>query len=169
MIPFKDENPTTVFPFVAIGLNVLLYLGELFSSHGEGRIAHFYGVIPYDLITHGTNQPIPPRATVFSSMFLYGILLYLGGNMLYFWIFGNNIEDGKGHFRLLDFCPIEGHRCPYACLPLLIGLFFRARVRTVLFFSSFSRGEHTLAVASLIVIGFSAIIQCINTIVTKGC
>ena len=77
MIPFKDENPTTVFPFVAIGVNVLLYFWELFSPLGEQRIALSYGVIPYDHITHETNQPIPPLETLFASMFLYGILLHL--------------------------------------------------------------------------------------------
>ena len=102
MIPYKDDNPTTVFPFVTVGLialNIATYLWELISPLEEQQIALAYGAVPHNLLTLEGNQPIHLLLTIFSSMFLHGGFFHLGGNMLYLWIFGNNIEDRLGHVR----------------------------------------------------------------------
>jgi len=189
LIPFKDENPTTLFPFVTVGLiacNVLIYLWEVLSPLGEQRIAFSYGAIPHNLVTHLTDQPISPIATVFSSMFLHGGLLHIGGNMLYFWIFGNNVEDRIGHFKFLVFYLLAGVTAAYSYaftapdsrIPMIgasgaiagvlgayLVLFPRARVHTVLFFGLFWQ---IVQVPALIVIGFWAIIQVVNGFITQG-
>jgi len=189
LIPFKDENPTTVVPFVTIGLialNIFLYLWEIFSPLGEQQFALSYGAIPYNLMTHETDQPISPFATVFSSMFLHGGILHLGGNMLYFWIFGNNIKDSIGHFKFILFYLLAGAVAAYShaltdpashvpmigasgaisgVLGAYLILFPRARVHTVLFFGFFWQ---IVKVPALIVIVFWAIIQLVNGVITQG-
>ncbi len=115
MIPLKDDNPTEIFPYVTIGLiviNVLIFLlqvaqGTEFQQHLILRL----GVIPYE-ITHFTDihpaAAIPVPLTLLSSMFMHAGFLHLGGNMLYLWIFGNNIEDSMGHIKFIFFYLICG-------------------------------------------------------------
>ncbi len=189
MIPFKDDNPTSIVPFITVGiivLNIAVYLWELLSGAGEQQIAFSYGAVPHNLLTLAGNQPLHPIMTVFSSMFLHGGLFHLGGNMLYLWIFGNNIEDRLGHIRFLIFYLLAGTVAAYAhalvdadSLVPMIGasgaisgvlgayllLFPQARVHTVLFFGFFWQ---VVRVPALIVIGFWAIIQLANGVVTKG-
>jgi len=189
LIPYKDDNPTAVFPFITIGiiaLNVLVYLWEISSPSGQQQTAFSYGAIPHNLLTFERNQPIHPVATVFSSMFLHGGLFHLGGNMLYLWIFGNNIEDRLGHIRFLIFYLLSGVVAAYAHtitepnsrIPMIgasgavsgvlgayLLLFPHARVHTVIFFGFFWQ---IVRVPALVVIGFWAIIQLINGIITKG-
>lgn len=189
MIPFKDDNPVRVFPFVTIGiiaLNVVVYILGLISPLGPERIVYSFGAIPHNLFTFEKSQPIGPVATIFSSMFLHGGLFHLAGNMLYLWIFGDNIEDSIGHLRFLVFYLLAGIIAAYAHAvtnPLsrvpMIGasgavsgvlgayllLFPRARVRTFLFFGFF---WEIVTIPALVVIGFWAIIQFVNGIITKG-
>ena len=189
MIPFKDDNPTSTFPFVTIGiisLNVAVFLWELLLPPGMQKIAYYYGAIPRSLMTLEAIQPVHPIASIFSSMFLHGGLFHLGGNMLYLWIFGNNIEDRLGHFRFLVFYLLAGVTAAYAhavtepnSLVPMIGasgavsgilgayllLFPRARVHTLIFLGFFI---DIVRVPALIVIGFWAIIQLINGVMTKG-
>ncbi|MFO7865717.1 MAG: rhomboid family intramembrane serine protease [Candidatus Aminicenantes bacterium] len=97
-IPLKDENPTYRFPYVTvllITLNCVLFLYQVFSPEGINGLVYRVGIIPSE-ITHFTSLSafrISPPLTLFASMFLHGSLLHLGGNMLYLWIFGNNVED----------------------------------------------------------------------------
>ena len=94
MIPFKDDNPTRNFPFVTIALiviNISVYILQITYPASPGRIAYAFGAIPHFLMTFQTVQPIHPVTTIFSSMFMHGSILHLGTNMLYLWIFGNNI------------------------------------------------------------------------------
>lgn len=189
MIPFKDDNPTSLFPVVTIGiivLNVMVYLWQVISPVGEQQIAFFYGAIPHNILTFESSQPIGPVATVFSSMFLHGGLFHLGGNMLYLWIFGNNIEDKLGHFRFLVFYLLAGVIAAYShaisepnsLIPMIgasgavsgilgayLLLFPHAHVHTLIFFGFFWQ---IIRVPALIVIGFWAIIQLVNGILTKG-
>ncbi len=111
MIPIHDDNPTTIRPIVTVGLigiNVLIFLWEL-TLPPAGLEATFYslGVIPAVLLGHAELPPalalIPAEATILTSMFLHGGWMHLIGNMLYLWIFGNNIEDACGHGRFLLF------------------------------------------------------------------
>ena len=112
MFPYKDDNPTQTFPFITIGIitiNILAYLWEILSPAGERYIIYNYGAIPSGLLSLEKTQALHPMATVFSSMFLHGGLLHIAGNMLYLWIFGNNIEDRMGHFRFLLFLSCKRH------------------------------------------------------------
>ncbi|MBI5286001.1 MAG: rhomboid family intramembrane serine protease [Deltaproteobacteria bacterium] len=114
MIPLKDDNPTYSFPFVTILLiatNTAVFFYQLSLGLGvEGFILRT-AAIPYE-ITHLVDlQPIaflPPPLTLLTAMFVHGGLLHLGGNMLYLWIFGDNIEDKLGHFRFIIFYLVTG-------------------------------------------------------------
>jgi membrane associated rhomboid family serine protease len=104
-IPLYDDNPVQRPPVVTwalIGLCVGAYLWQL--GQNENAVAYGYGLVPARLM--GAELPpwigaAPPWLTIFTSMFLHGGLLHLGGNMLFLWIFGNNIEDLLGPARYL--------------------------------------------------------------------
>jgi membrane associated rhomboid family serine protease len=118
LFPLKDDIPTRRTPIVTIALiaiNVIVYfvfergLWEL-GGVGNERVLE-YGAIPVE-ITEGEevgppNQP-PFVLTLLTSMFLHGSLLHLGGNMLFLWIFGNNIEDSMGRLTFLAFYLLGG-------------------------------------------------------------
>lgn len=115
LIPFKDDNPTERYPVVTVGLivlNVLVYLCQF--SLGKGGQQFFFGqmgAIPYKITHIGdlTSQSvIPVPLTIISAMFVHGGFLHLGGNMLYLWIFGDNVEDAMGRFRFLLFYLVCG-------------------------------------------------------------
>jgi membrane associated rhomboid family serine protease len=107
-LPLYDDNPiqrTPVVTYVLIGMCIGAFFWQL--GQNEETVAYGLGMIPavlfgYAELPRGV-QMIPPWATLFTSMFLHGGLLHLGGNMLFLWIFGNNIEDllGRGRFLLL--------------------------------------------------------------------
>ncbi|MBI4208751.1 MAG: rhomboid family intramembrane serine protease [Deltaproteobacteria bacterium] len=114
MIPYKDDNPTRTFPFVTLGLiaiNSLIFLYEVLLGPQTQAFIFELGMIPFE-VTHGVNLPVspslPPYLTLLTSMFLHGGWLHLIGNMLYLWIFGDNVEDALGHFRFLIFYIVCG-------------------------------------------------------------
>jgi len=106
VLPLKDNVPTRTFPYVTVGLiaaNVLVYLWEISSP---GLEAHVYAWGYYPCAMQGPCLgPAADHhglvATVFSSMFMHGGLVHIAGNMLFLWIFGNNVEDALGRFRFL--------------------------------------------------------------------
>ena len=116
MIPLKDDNPTTSKPIVTyfiIGLCILIFLIQFSSqSYKTGNIFYSYGLIPSVLMGH--NQlpidlyAIPAWLSVFTSMFMHGGFMHLAGNMLYMWIFADNIEDNLGTSRFLIFYFLSG-------------------------------------------------------------
>lgn len=115
MIPVRDENPTKRKPFVTIALivaNIAVYFYQLFLLGEEGTINIYlnYGAIPAVLVFDFFALPDLPVSwiTLVTSMFLHGGLLHLAGNMLYLWIFGNNIEDTLGHVRFILFYLLSG-------------------------------------------------------------
>lgn len=116
MVPIRDDNPTRTTAYVTYGLiiiNVLVFLYELSLAGGQAdspRLASFldtWAVIPKQLTA--SLQGVPGGSlhgealTLITSQFLHGGWLHLGGNMLYLWVFGNNVEDQMGHFRFLIF------------------------------------------------------------------
>jgi membrane associated rhomboid family serine protease len=119
IFPLKDLNPTRRTPFVTIALiaiNVVVFLYELMLGRDlPGFIASF-GAIPYEL-THSTDLvgrysgspivhtegPAFIQLTLLTSMFMHGGFMHLVGNMLYLWIFGNNVEDVLGPLKFLGF------------------------------------------------------------------
>jgi len=116
MIPLKDDNPTSGKPIVTyfvIASCILIFLIQLSSqSYKTGQLFYSYGLIPSVLMGH--NQlpmdlyVIPGWLTIFTSMFMHGGFLHLAGNMLYMWIFADNIEDNLGPSKFLLFYFIAG-------------------------------------------------------------
>ena len=116
MIPLKDDNPTSGKPIVTyflIILCVLIFLLQLGSqSYKTGQLFYSYGLIPSILMGH--NQlpmdlyEVPALATIFTSMFMHGGLMQLIGNMLYMWIFADNIEDNLGPVKFIIFYLLSG-------------------------------------------------------------
>lgn len=103
MIPLKDDNSTQIFPFVTIGIifaNLLVFLYEINPWFAFERKIFLFGAVPYN-ITHLDNFLAP--VTLFTSLFFHGDFMHLLGNMLYLWVFGDNIEDSLGHARFLLF------------------------------------------------------------------
>lgn len=110
MIPLKDHNPSTRIPYVnliliAVNLGVFVYQ-FFYMSKGPAHLINTLGVIPHELFNLGDigpPTPIPAPLTLFSAMFIHGGWLHLLGNMLYLWVFGDNVEDRLGHGRYLVF------------------------------------------------------------------
>jgi membrane associated rhomboid family serine protease len=104
MIPVKDEiatRETPVVNYVLIAINVIVYLFmALAGPETQSAIVAKYAMIPAHF-ADGVN--LAEVVTIFTSMFMHAGLAHLGGNMLYLWIFGDNVEDHIGHFRYLMF------------------------------------------------------------------
>ena len=110
MFPISDDNPvrrTPIVTYALIAACVLVFLWQVSLGPAGEQIIYALGVIPARLFGYGDLptelQLAPPWATVFTSMFLHGGWLHLGGNMLYLWIFGNNVEDSMTRPRYLLF------------------------------------------------------------------
>jgi len=116
MIPLRDDQPTFSTPFVnyfLIVLNVLVFLWELSVSHRAlGSFMAEFGVVPHHTLAVLTGQSYDGLATailpLFTSMFLHASFLHVAGNMLFLWIFGDNVEDHLGHFTYLVFYLVSG-------------------------------------------------------------
>jgi membrane associated rhomboid family serine protease len=96
MIPLRDIIPSRTTPYVTISLislNVLVFLYELSIGRAVDAFTLYFGLVPAAF----------SWVTVFTSMFLHGGILHVAGNMLYLWIFGDNVEDRMGHGRFLVF------------------------------------------------------------------
>ena len=116
MIPLKDDNPISGKPVVTyfiISLCVLVFLVQLGSqSYKTGQLFYSYGLIPSVLM--GNNQlpidlyAVPAFVTIFSSMFMHGGFMHIIGNMLYMWIFADNIEDDLGPSKFIIFYLLSG-------------------------------------------------------------
>ncbi|MBI4169332.1 MAG: rhomboid family intramembrane serine protease [Acidobacteria bacterium] len=187
MIPLKDDNPTRTFPFVTVLLiaaNLALFLWEVLLSAGaRDELILKLAVIPFE-ITHlepgEADLVLYNGMTLLTAMFVHGGVLHLAGNMIYLWIFGNNIEDSMGHARFLLFyilCGLAASFAQIAASPLsrvpMIGasgaisgvlggyliLFPAARVLTLVFVFFFVR---IVPIPAVIVLGFWFLIQLVN-------
>jgi membrane associated rhomboid family serine protease len=110
MIPISDDNPSRLTPVVTwaiIVLCVIAYLWERSLGHEMDRALMVLGFAPRSLFGHPNAVEgyvaVPAVTAIFVSMFLHGSILHIAGNMLYLWIFGNNVEDAMGHVRFLLF------------------------------------------------------------------
>jgi membrane associated rhomboid family serine protease len=135
VFPLKDNIPTERFPVVTVALIALNVLAYFFFQHGTISLGDptgadylqnlfDYAWIPVELIdgvqcvpdqafqavecTAGVADQPPVYVTVFTAMFMHGGLLHLGGNMLFLWIFGNNVEDSMGPLRFIVFYLLAG-------------------------------------------------------------
>jgi membrane associated rhomboid family serine protease len=108
-IPLRDENPTRVTPYVNYALvaaNSLVFLYELTLSHkAQAGLASMYGSVPSRLthVLSGHGNVETALLPLFTSMFLHNGPAHLLGNMLFLWIFGDNVEEFFGHFGYLAF------------------------------------------------------------------
>ena len=106
MLPLRDSNRTATIPIVTsliVGLNVVFFFFELSLGSRLGQFLHEFGVVPVDIVTDVANGRLEGLVPLVSSMFLHGGWLHLIGNMLFLWIFGDNVEDRFGHVRFLLF------------------------------------------------------------------
>lgn len=187
MIPLRDENPTRTTPYIVyvlIAVNVLVYLynGSL-GPHSHNPLAGFE-LVPARLAggRDYAASPVAPWLTIFTSMFMHANLLHVGGNMLYLWIFGNNIEDVLGHFKFLVFYLLAGVAAalaqvaasPMSHIPMVgasgaiagvLGAYFvlfpRARIISLVILQ-------VTALPAWIVLGFWIILQVINSALMAG-
>jgi membrane associated rhomboid family serine protease len=111
MIPLKDDTPSALPPYVTVSLMIVcvaVFLWQRTLDIDAGRRAvDALGAIPAVLLTDARLpaelQWVPRYASLFTYMFLHGGWLHLLGNMLYLWIYGDNVEDAMGHARYLAF------------------------------------------------------------------
>ena len=192
MFPIKDNIPTERFAVVTvtlIALNVIVYffiqqggltLGDPSSQHYVCNL-YDYAAIPHELTQPGQQvglqgcgapADVSPYLTVFTAMFMHGGLLHLGGNMLFLWIFGNNVEDSMGPLKFVLFYLLGGVAAvalqvaidPDSLVPTIgasgaiaavlggyILLFPRARVLTVIFIVFFFT---LVEIPAILVLGF---------------
>ena len=189
MIPYKDDNPVRTFPFFTIGiiaLNIFVFSWQVASPLDIGRLASAYGAIPHYILTLETVQPVHPILTIFSAMFMHGGVFHLAGNMLFLWIFGNNIEDRLGHLRFVifyTFCGVVSAYAhaitqPHSLIPMIgasgavsgvlgayLLLFPRAGIYTLIFLGFFVQ---IIKIPAFIVIGFWAVIQFVSGLISAG-
>jgi membrane associated rhomboid family serine protease len=184
VIPLKDDNPTRSFPvttilLIAVNIAVFAYEVTLPDAALQGLILSL-GAVPSHFKLHAPAAGLPrgvPWLTLLTSMFLHGGFLHVGGNMLYLWIFGDNVEDAMGHLRFLAFyllCGTAAGLFQIAAMPLsrvpLVGasgaiagvlgayvlLYPAARVRTLVIFFFFVR---VVPIPALFVLGFWFLMQ----------
>ena len=111
MIPLRDDNPTEITPVITMMIIIactLVFLYEVSLPVPDNEVfVYIYGAIPAVVLGQAQLPPelahIPTYGTLISSMFLHGGWMHLIGNMLYLWIFGNNIEDVMGHAKFIVF------------------------------------------------------------------
>ena len=182
MIPLGDENPTRSFPFVTLTIiivNVLVFLYDKLIGWGAPEALIEYAMIPCT-ITNQCRYEVPPISpdwlTIFTSMFLHAGFLHLAGNMLYLWIFGNNVEDALGHVQFLLWYLVWGAAAalahawlnPSSQIPTVgasgaiagaLGAYFvlfpMARIRVLVFFFFIT----VIAVPAFVLLGFWFLMQ----------
>jgi membrane associated rhomboid family serine protease len=202
MIPLRDILPTRRYPIVTvvlIAINVAVYAYQVMLGKSAGAFVASYAMTPFE-ITHGTDvvgavggSPIrhaagPPiiYLTLITSMFMHGGLLHLGGNMLYLWIFGNNVEDYLGRAKFIAFyflCGLGAHAAQIAVsrdstIPTLgasgaiagvlaayLVLYPKARVLSLIFLGIFIR---VIEIPAFILILFWILLQSLQGFVSLG-
>jgi len=190
MIPLKDDNPTRSVPFVTmgiIGINLFVFSYMLFAGGNAAEgIVHRYAAVPARMFGIGDGMTLAGAVSPVSSMFLHGSIMHIGGNMLYLWIFGDNVEDAFGHIRFLLFYLACGLAGAYAhgltdvssttpmigasgaisgVLGAYMLLYPRAGVWTFFFFLFFWR---VIRVPAFVIIGFWILLQFISGVTESG-
>lgn len=131
MIPLRDSVPVRSWPiitWVLIGMNVWAFLNELMLGPALEPFIRTWGFVParyFALAEVNPDDWVGRFMPIFTSMFLHGGWLHLLGNMIYLWIFGDNIEDRLGHLRYLVFylaagvfaAVVHAHLAPHSTIP----------------------------------------------------
>jgi len=188
MLPIRDFIPTRRFPVLTVSIivvNVIAFAYELLAEAGGTLEQTFYtmGVVPFE-VTHNFGPVV--ALSFLTSMFLHEGFMHIAGNMLYLWIFGNNVEDSMGRGRFLVFYLLTGSiagaaqvlASPNSRLPSIgasgaiagvlgayIVLFPRARVQTLIFLGYFVRMAQLPA---LLLLGFWFVLQLFNGLMSFG-
>ena len=103
MIPIRDQIPTRRVPvvnYLLIAANILVFLFQILAGPYEDALVYQFALIP---VNFTTNISLGDITDIFTSMFMHAGLAHIGGNMLYLWIFGDNVEDSMGHGRYVLF------------------------------------------------------------------
>ena len=192
MLPIRDDNPTRTFPFVnvtLIGINILVFLIQLAGNSNPAALFHKFGLVPIE-ITRGVDIGFPTIQPVYltflTSIFVHAGFAHILGNMLYLWIFGDNIEDRMGHLRYLIFYLLAGFGAssihilfsPSSEIPTVgasgaisgvlgayIVLFPRAKVVALVLFGFFYR---LVRVNALIILGIWIVYQLLFGLLSLG-
>jgi membrane associated rhomboid family serine protease len=187
MIPIGDVNPRRHFPFVTvliIGLNVLVFVYQLIlPDDALERFVLTAGMVPYQ-VTQGS--PLSAARSLLTSAFLHGGWAHIMGNMLYLWIFGDNVEEHFGTFIYAAFYLLAGMGAglaqvaanPASTIPTIgasgavagvlgayLVLFPRTRIRTLVFMFRFMR---LVELPALVVLGFWFVLQLFNGVAAVG-
>jgi membrane associated rhomboid family serine protease len=198
VFPLKDDNPSESAPVVTVALIVLnalffVYQISLEAGGADGARAgqafiEEFGLVPCRLTGACRVGPeLPsPILTIFTSMFMHGGLFHIGGNMLYLWIFGNNVEDTLGHGRYLLFYLLSGVAAalaqtavgPSSVVPMVgasgavsgvlgayLLLFPRAHVTTLIILGFFFR---LVQIPAMVVLGFWIVLQVLTGLGSFG-
>ncbi len=192
MIPLKDDIPSYKAPIVTIGLislNCLIYFYLAWWGEQFQLAVIKWGAIPFE-VTHG-QELTPDLAfsiplSLFSSMFMHGGFFHLAGNMLYLWIFGDNVEDKLGHLKFFIFYILCGLAAtlthilttPNSQIPMVgasgaiagvLGAYMirfpNDRILTMIFFGFFIR---IVRIPALFVLGFWFILQLLYGLPSLG-
>jgi rhomboid family protein len=190
MIPLRDNLPTGRPPVVTlliIGLNTYVFLKEFLLGAWVGqRFVMYYGLVPCSLSGECQilGRAFAPEVTLFTSMFVHAGFFHFAGNMLYLWIFGNNVEDSMGKLRFLIFYLLSGLGAamaqilvnPVSRIPMVgasgaisgvlgayLLLFPQARVLTLIPLGLFTQ---IAEIPALIVLGFWIVVQLFNGLLT---
>jgi len=188
VLPLRDFIPTRRFPALTVGIivvNIIVFLYELFAEAAGTLEQTFYamGVVPFEVI-HNFGPAV--ALSFITAMFLHGGPMHIASNMLYLWVFGNNVEDSMGRLRFLIFYLITGiaaslaqvFTSPDSRIPTIgasgaiagvlgayLILFPKARVQTLVFLGYFARVAHLPA---LVVLGFWFVLQLFNGLMALG-
>ena len=110
MIPLKDENPVNSKSYIRLIILIICSLIFLFQSFGgiNSFLIGYFGFKPVSLIDSSGIETFSPFLTIFTSMFMHGGWIHFLGNMLYLWIFADNVEDALGHKKFLIFYLFSG-------------------------------------------------------------
>ncbi len=187
MIPLRDLNPTRRRPLITYGiiaLNILVFLYEIMlPERAQNNLVRQFGVIPWRVV----NDFGPTTAlTLFTSMFLHGGFLHILSNMLYLYIFGDNVEDTMGGFPYLIFylaCGVGAALAqvmadPHSRIPAIgasgaiagvlgayLVFFPHAQVQSLVFFGYFAR---VVELPAILVLGGWFVLQLFNGVLSLG-
>lgn len=186
MIPLSDDIPTRNFPLITllvIAMNVWVFFETFFNATVPPDMTlNQYGLVPYNLI----RSPVTEYPAIYSSMFLHAGFWHLAGNMLYLWIFGNNIEDVLGKFKYILFYLVCGTIAALghiatdsdSIIPMVgasgavsgvlgayMVLFPYARIKTLIFIVIFVT---VIRIPALVLLGLWIAIQVLNGMAVAG-
>jgi membrane associated rhomboid family serine protease len=188
MLPYRDNIPSRRVPFITwglIGINVIVFIFELMEGANLDQVFFQFGMVPA-YVTAGIYGPRYEIVPFLTSMFMHAGWLHIAGNMLYLYIFGDNVEDRMGHVLFLFFYLLSGvgagmlHLAtdPHSMVPTVgasgaiagvmgayLVLYPKARVRSVVILVYFIR---IMDIPAIIFLGFWFVLQFFSGVASLG-